>query len=313
MENSSLNNPNVDIANDAVATTARTPFQYGIASEVASPVSTGGASVSMDYREYLNYFYCEYAKGLLFLALSLVFAFAVPAFLTKSGGLAVMVNRGIKRSVDILGAVTGLLLTLPIWLVLPIIIKLDSRGPVFYSQTRVGRNSRKSDRRFYQKTDVTDRRSRDRRRTDCLGKPFNLIKFRTMVDGAEKASGPVWATKNDPRITKLGRFMRKTRLDEIPQFINILKGDMSLVGPRPERPAFVADLVEKVDNYERRLEVKPGLTGLAQVSSGYDSSISSVAVKVGYDVEYIDNWSLWQDIKILLRTVVVVITGRGAC
>jgi len=313
MENNEINNANIDIATDAVATTARTSFQYGMASETIAVSTPGSIGLTGGLKEQFNYFYCEYAKGLLFLVLSLVFAFAVPAFLSRSGGLAVMVNRGVKRTVDIVGAVVGLLLTLPIWIVLPIIIKLDSRGPVFYTQTRVGRNRRENERRFYQKAGVDDARRRDRRRSDHLGVPFQLVKFRTMIQDAEKSSGPVWATKNDPRITKLGRFMRKTRLDEIPQFLNILIGDMSLVGPRPERPAFVANLAEKIDGYERRLEVKPGLTGLAQVSSGYDSSISSVATKVKYDVDYIDNWSLWQDIKIMLRTVVVVLTGRGAC
>ncbi len=207
----------------------------------------------------------------------------------------------------------GLFLTVPFWVLIPILIKLDSQGSIFYRQTRVGENRRQNDRRYCQKTDVSDRRSRDRRRSDYFGRTFQVIKFRTMVQNAEKISGPVWAQKKDPRITRLGRFLRKTRLDEIPQFINILMGDMSLIGPRPERPHFVEDLDGKVENYRRRLEIKPGLTGLAQVSSGYDSSVASVAEKVAYDIEYIDNWSLWLDIKILLRTVVVVFTGRGAC
>ena len=133
-----------------------------------------------------------------------------------------------------------------------------------------------------------------------------------MIDNAEGSSGPVWATSDDPRVTKLGSFMRKSRLDEIPQFLNVLSGEMSLVGPRPERPIFVTDLSKEVDNYTRRLEAKPGVTGLAQVESGYDCSLSTVTQKVKYDLEYIDNWSLWLDIKIMLRTVVVVLTGRGA-
>ena len=133
------------------------------------------------------------------------------------------------------------------------------------------------------------------------------------MNNAEKTTGPVWATKNDTRITAIGAFLRKTRIDEIPQFINVLMGDMSLVGPRPERPSFVSDLTGKVEGYATRLQVKPGLTGLAQVSSGYDSSIASVTEKVQYDIDYIENWSVWLDIKILLKTVVVVLTGRGAC
>ena len=133
-----------------------------------------------------------------------------------------------------------------------------------------------------------------------------------MVSDAEKSSGPVWAKKNDPRITRLGNILRKSRLDEIPQFLNVLRGEMSLIGPRPERPKFVQELSTQVDDYTRRLEVKPGLTGLAQVSAGYDDSISSVVKKVKSDIEYIDNWSLWMDIKIILKTVKVVLTGKGA-
>ena len=134
-----------------------------------------------------------------------------------------------------------------------------------------------------------------------------------MVQNAEKKSGPVWAIKNDSRITRLGTFLRKTRLDEIPQFINVLKGDMSLVGPRPERPNFVRDLSEKVQDYSGRLAVKPGLTGLAQVENGYDTSLASVVRKVNLDLEYIRHRSIWADIKILSRTVMVVLTGKGAC
>jgi lipopolysaccharide/colanic/teichoic acid biosynthesis glycosyltransferase len=133
-----------------------------------------------------------------------------------------------------------------------------------------------------------------------------------MVADAEKKCGPVWATRNDPRITRLGNFMRKTRLDEIPQFINILKGDMSLVGPRPERPMFVEELSSQVEDYDRRLRVKPGLTGLAQVESEYNSSVASVIKKVQYDLQHIQNMGFWQDFRIILKTVVVVITGRGA-
>lgn len=250
---------------------------------------------------------------MLFLAMSLVFIFAVPVALTKPEKLRAMVNRFAKRSLDIVGAVVGLLLTSPLFIILPILIKLDSKGPVFYTQLRVGENRRKRDRRYYLQGGVTrDKRSRERRREDAMGRTFKVIKFRTMVPDAEKNSGPVWATKNDPRVTRLGNFLRKTRLDEIPQFINVLKGDMSLVGPRPERPNFVRDLSTKIKGYERRLEVKPGLTGLAQIENGYDTSLASVARKVKLDVEYIENWSLWTDIKILLKTVIVVFTGKGA-
>jgi len=219
----------------------------------------------------------------------------------------------VKRSVDIVGSIVGLILTIPFWIVVPILIKLDSRGPVFYSQTRVGINKRKRQRRIYQKVDSGERRERERRRRDHLGKPFMVYKFRTMVEDAEKNSGPVWATKKDARVTRIGSFLRKSRIDEIPQFWNVLIGDMSLVGPRPERPSFVLDLSTKVKGYANRLDVKPGLTGLAQVESGYDSSLSSVVDKVRHDLEYIEKKSLWTDIKIMLKTVIIVFTGKGAC
>ena len=158
-----------------------------------------------------------------------------------------------------------------------------------------------------------ERRFRDRRRENNYGRPFKVIKFRTMVNNAEAKSGPVWATKNDARITPLGKFLRKTRIDEIPQMINVLRGEMSVVGPRPERPKFVKDLLAKVPDYAERLNVKPGITGQAQVTTGYDTSLESVIDKVKNDVEYIRNWNVWSDLKILMKTVLVVITGKGAC
>ncbi|HUV30115.1 MAG TPA: sugar transferase [Acidobacteriota bacterium] len=286
-------------------------FQHGLAAglDVAGAYQPRGRG---RFGQSLKFFVGE-AFGLLFILASTAFIFAVPANLTGVGVLKRLVNRMVKRTVDIVSAVVGLILTLPLWVVLPIIIKLDSRGPVFYVQTRVGVNRRRSQRRYHQRADATCGRVRERRREDYMGKPFKVIKFRTMVRDAERESGPVWATSKDPRVTRLGTLMRKTRLDEIPQFINILKGDMSLVGPRPERPVFVRDLSSRVKGYSNRLQVKPGLTGLAQVENGYDSSVSSVVRKVRFDLEYIRNWSLVADLRIILKTVVVVVTGRGAC
>ncbi|MCP4685541.1 MAG: sugar transferase [bacterium] len=252
-------------------------------------------------------------SGLLFIMMSTLYVFVMPASLTQAGGLKAIMNRTVKRTLDIIGAIVGLVFAAPIMLVAAIAIKLDSPGPVFYTQVRVGVNRRKRSRRYSQHVGVGERRDRERRRVDYLGMPFKMIKFRTMIQDAEKKSGPVWATQNDPRITRLGMFMRKTRIDEIPQFLSILKGDMSLVGPRPERPTFVRDLCTKVDDYHHRLDVKPGLTGLAQVENGYDSSLASVAEKVKFDLRYIRSWSLWADVRILLKTVVVVVTGKGAC
>jgi len=132
-----------------------------------------------------------------------------------------------------------------------------------------------------------------------------------MVQDAEKLSGPVWSTKGDPRITKIGRFIRKVRIDEIPQMFNVLKGEMSLVGPRPERPFFVDQLSKKIPLYKRRLKVRPGVTGWAQVKHKYDESIEDVHAKLRYDLFYIENMSLRMDFKILFRTIFVVIFGRG--
>lgn len=216
-----------------------------------------------------------------------------------------------KRSIDIIASLVGLIILLPLFALIAIAIKLDSEGPVFFSQSRVGRNRRKADRRSSTSM-CFDRRQRDRRRKDVHGQPFRVWKFRSMVDNAEKKSGPIWATENDPRITRVGSFLRRTRLDEFPQLYNVLRGEMSLVGPRPERPVFVESLSREVKDYTQRLNAKPGITGLAQVSCGYDTSVTSVKAKVDHDLRYINSWSLAQDAKILVKTVVVVLTGKGA-
>lgn len=257
----------------------------------------------------LGYLFSEYIRANLVLCMFIFSRLA--RVINPSAAICGKFGVLFKRGVDLMGAVVGLILTSPLFVILPIVIKLDSPGPVFYRQSRVGHNRRRLQRRQGSNS-ALGRAVRDRRRGDLKGRPFNVIKFRTMVADAEKKCGPVWATQNDPRITRLGRFMRKTRLDEIPQFINVLLGQMSLVGPRPERPVFVMELCSQVENYDKRLTVKPGLTGLAQIENGYDSSVASVVRKVHYDLEYIQNWSLWQDVKIMLRTVVVVVTGKGA-
>ncbi len=300
----------IHIGNEAVALN-RVDSLYGQAESYVTPRAVT-VDRSLSLINQIKFFCCEYLHGVLFVFASLFFAVAVPAELVRPEKVKGIVTRAIKRTVDIIGALVGLFLSLPLFIIVALLVKLDSPGPIFYTQVRVGQNRRKGARRNYNRADVPQRRVRERRREDCMGMAFNVIKFRTMVHNAEKQSGPVWATRNDSRITRLGRFLRKTRLDEIPQFWNILRGDMSLVGPRPERPKFVEDLSTKVEGYTDRLSVKPGLTGLAQVSSGYDSDIASVARKVELDLEYINNWSLWLDIKILFRTVYVVLTGKGA-
>ncbi|NLI15842.1 MAG: sugar transferase [candidate division Zixibacteria bacterium] len=217
----------------------------------------------------------------------------------------------IKRTIDIIGSLVGLVIATPFFIIMPILIKLDSPGPVFYCQERIGQNRRRKDRRQRTTVVATEKRAIDRRQRQSYGRPFNIIKFRTMRQDAEKQSGPVWATKRDPRITRLGAIMRATRIDEIPQLINVLKGDMSLVGPRPERAFFIDKLRLMIDGYERRLLVKPGLTGLAQVEHKYDESDEDVKIKVKYDISYIYNFRILNDIKIMFKTIYVVLAAKG--
>jgi exopolysaccharide biosynthesis polyprenyl glycosylphosphotransferase len=188
-----------------------------------------------------------------------------------------------KRLLDltiILLALPSFILLLPL---LAIAIRIDSPGPIFYRQIRCGRG----------------------------GKNFSILKFRTMIALAEKDGKPRWASKNDPRITRVGRFMRKTRLDELPQIINILKGDMSVVGPRPERPELIEELQKVVPFYEVRLLVKPGLTGWAQVHYEYGNTVEDALIKLQYDFYYIRYWSLWLDLYTMFKTLDVVFKCKG--
>jgi exopolysaccharide biosynthesis polyprenyl glycosylphosphotransferase len=189
----------------------------------------------------------------------------------------------VKRFMDIGVAAFLLFITFPALLLAALFIKLDSKGPIFYSQERVG----------------------------LYGAKFKIWKFRTMRTDAESA-GPQWATKRDPRITRIGQFLRKTRIDEIPQLWCVLKGEMSMVGPRPEREFFIEQLRHEIPFYISRLKMKPGLTGWAQVRHHYDTSIEDVQTKLRYDLYYFENMSLLLDFQILVRTVWVVLTGSGA-
>lgn len=222
-----------------------------------------------------------------------------------------------KRITDIVVSGIMLVCLLPLMLLVAIAVKLTSPGPVIFSQMRVGLNYRKPrpDRRKRNAglpEDVTENRRHAARRSDAgYGRPFVLYKFRTMRTDAEK-NGAQFAQKNDPRVTSIGRFMRKTRLDELPQLWNVLKGDMSLVGPRPERPEFIEKLSAEVPGYLHRLGLKPGLTGIAQVVNGYDNNIESFKRKVALDLLYLQNCCFWNDLKILFRTIRVVLTGSGA-
>jgi sugar transferase (PEP-CTERM system associated) len=180
-------------------------------------------------------------------------------------------------------ALLGAILSLPVALLTAILIKLDSRGPVLYKQERVGRN----------------------------GRTFMVMKFRSMRTDAER-NGPVWAIKEDDRVTRVGRVIRKARVDEIPQFWNILKGEMNFVGPRPERPHFVSQLAEEIPYYEQRHLIAPGLTGWAQIKYPYGSSIEDARQKLQYDLYYIKNQSIALDAAILFETVKTILFGRGA-
>lgn len=208
-----------------------------------------------------------------------------PSSLIFSEGFNRMsIMRVAKRALDILLASIGLILSLPIFLILGMLIKLDSRGPIFYRQERVGEK----------------------------GKTFMVIKFRSMRQDAERATGPVWASENDPRVTRLGRMMRLLRLDEIPQMINVLKGEMSFVGPRPERPVFVDQLRKKIPYYDLRFTVKPGLTGWAQIKYQYGSTEEDALEKLQYDLYYIKHLSPFFDMTIVMETVQVILGGKGA-
>jgi len=218
-----------------------------------------------------------------------------------------------KRIFDILVASAGLAVLSPILVLAAAAIKLDSRGPIFFVQERIGLNKRRRERRSRNVDVRADGRvGADRRKNINPGRPFRIYKFRTMVEGAEKGV-PTLARKNDPRITRVGRFLRKTRVDEVPQFINVIRGDMSIIGPRPERSFFINQVKREIPEFTMRLMVKPGITGLAQVEHGYTKTLSEMKGKLFYDLKYIANLSLAQEIKILFKTAYVVVTGKGAC
>jgi len=192
------------------------------------------------------------------------------------------IYKKVKRGIDFILALLILIFSFPISFIIAVVIKLTSRGPILYIQERLGLNE----------------------------KPFLMYKFRTMIADAEKDS-PKWARENDRRVTTVGKFLRKSRLDELPQLINILKGEMSLIGPRPEREYFVRQLKQKVPYYSLRFAVKPGLTGWAQVNYRYGSSIKDAIEKLSYDLYYIKNMSLFLDLRIILKTIRICLFGMG--
>ncbi|MGL4740316.1 MAG: sugar transferase [Sarcina sp.] len=187
---------------------------------------------------------------------------------------------GFRRIIDVLVGLVGIIIVSPIILITCLLVVLESKGNPIYKQTRVG----------------------------LRNKQFNIYKIRSMVSDAE-ANGAKWATKNDARVTKVGKFIRMTRIDELPQFINILKGDMTIIGPRPEREIFYVEFEKTIPNFRDRLLIKPGLTGYAQVNGGYDVAPKE---KLELDLYYIKHISLWLDLKILFKTVFIVFSGEGA-
>lgn len=188
-----------------------------------------------------------------------------------------------KRTFDFLFSLFLLILFSPLWLSVFVLIKIESPGSVIYKQKRIGKN----------------------------GKEFELYKFRSMIDDAEKYTGPIWAIENDLRITKFGSIIRKFGIDEMPQLINVLKGEMSLIGPRPERPFFIEKFGKIIPLYTHRYKVLPGITGLAQIKHKYDSNIEDVIKKLQYDLCYINNLSFKLDIIISLTTIYIITTGKG--
>lgn len=208
-----------------------------------------------------------------------------------------------NRVVNLLIAVVALLIMAPIMALVAVAVRLSSPGPVFYVQTRVG-----MDRRRRPATAVFDRRQKD-----VGGRAFRIIKFRSMRVDAEQSTGAVWATQDDPRVTPVGRFLRKTRLDELPQLFNVVLGDMNIVGPRPERPSIFAELRQNIEHYPLRQRARPGITGWAQINRAYDSSMDDVRAKVQFDLEYLERQSVMEDLKIMARTLPVMIFKRGAC
>ncbi len=184
-----------------------------------------------------------------------------------------------KRFFDICLALFGILSSLPLWMLISFAIWLEDRGPIFYTQDRVGKDR----------------------------KTFKIYKFRSMIKDAEKHTGPVWAAENDPRITKVGKILRATAMDELPQLLNIFKGDMSFVGPRAERPEMIAQFGERIPKYNLRFQAKPGLTGIAQIFGRYDTPPQH---KLRYDLFYIENQSFWLDLKLILLSFWITFRGK---
>jgi lipopolysaccharide/colanic/teichoic acid biosynthesis glycosyltransferase len=209
-------------------------------------------------------------------------------------------TRTAQRVLNVVVAVIGIILTAPLMLAIALLVKLTSPGPVLYTQTRVGLDRRRGGGGNW------------RRSVDYGGRLFTIYKFRTMSARQKDPDAQVWAAPNDPRVTPVGRVLRKYRLDELPQLLNVLKGDMNVVGPRPEQPKIFMQLRDQVDNYPARQRVLPGITGWAQVNQQYDQNVDDVRRKVQLDLEYAARTSAMEDLRIMLKTIPVMLFRRGA-
>lgn len=205
-----------------------------------------------------------------------------------------------RRALNVVVAGIGLVATAPVSLAIAVAIKLSSPGPVLYKQTRIGLCTRSS------------MGGNSRRKVDLGGKPFTIYKFRTMRPTRPGEEAQVWAAENDPRITKVGHFLRRTRLDELPQLLNVLRGEMNIVGPRPEQPAIFQDLRDALPDYPLRQRVRPGITGHAQITLAYDTCVDDVKKKVAADLEYIERQSLGEDLRIMVKTPAVMLMRKGS-
>jgi len=218
----------------------------------------------------------------------------------------------LKRFLDIVVSGVGLICLLPVVVIVAVLIKIDSAGPIFYTQIRTGQERRSGRRRREILRVRSERRSGDRRNILSHGRLFRIYKFRTMIRDAEDFTGPKWSTLEDPRITRVGRFLRILRIDELPQLWNVFRGEMSLVGPRPERPHFVYKFADKIPEYTDRLRVKPGITGLAQLTTLDEITEEEIERKLLLDLRYVSNLRFFSDLKILLKTFVVLLKKIAA-
>lgn len=209
---------------------------------------------------------------------------------------------GSRRVLNVVAASLGLIIAAPLMLVIAALIRLTSSGPILYRQPRVGVNKR----------GPLTPAGNHRRAIDLGGRPFTIYKFRTMTAASSRRSDAVWASPDDVRVTAMGRVLRKYRLDELPQLINVLRGDMNIVGPRPEQPTIFQQLRRDIPHYGERQLVRPGITGWAQINHHYDRTIDDVRTKLAYDLEYIGRQSVLEDLKIMLQTAPVLIFKKGA-